>query len=97
MQAFVEQCREWQKKNPEWELICDIKNSDNLYVPQWHGLSEKERGLWGNNEDYFNECADKKCKVETKVLGEDFKLYDILSWPHGKAMQVFRTKNLTQS
>ena len=42
-------------------------------------------------KDAFEEFATKRCKVECAVLDKDMNLHDILDWPQGKAMMVFRT------
>ena len=56
--------RNWQKKNPEWELCCDIKDANSLYT-QWEELTEEERKNWAgvyniSSKEGFNEFAIKK-------------------------------------
>lgn len=96
MQEFVAKCREWQKENSDYELICDIPDTDIYYV-QWHELPKAERMYWiGTSgryaKDAFEEFAIKRCKVECAVLDSEMRLHDIPDWPQGHAMTVFRTK-----
>ena len=95
LNQFLERCREWQKENPDWELCCDIHDSENLYI-QWHDLIKNERMSWIGEygsaaEDAFEEFAIKTCKIKRMVLDEDMKLHDIDDWPYGNAMTVFQT------
>lgn len=95
MKQQLEKYRQWQLNNPEWELICDIENTDFLYI-QWNELSKRERMSWlgtyrENAKDAFEEFADKKCKVETSVLCPDMKLRNVSDWPNGFCMLVFKT------
>lgn len=92
---FVERCREWQKNNPDWELLCDIHNTDHLYV-QWSELPKRTRMWWVGKygsaaKDMFEEFGDKSCKVEKKVLDRTLRLHSISDWPDGLAMTVYRT------
>lgn len=96
MIAFIERCREWQKQNPDWELICDIEKTDSLYF-QWAELPRKEKMHWIGKyrdaaRDAFEEFATKQCKVDHKVLDSTLQLHEPLDWPHGHAMAVYRTK-----
>jgi len=95
VQEYVERCREWQKNNPDWELICDIPDSGKLYV-QWSELPRKERMSWvgqykSSAREMFEEFGRKNCKVECQVLDNDMRLHDPADWPHGNAMTVFQT------
>ena len=94
MQKYVENCRKWQQKNPDWELVCDIPESGSLYI-QWHELSKADRMSWVGSygteaQAAFEEFGIKECKVETKTLDSEFSLCS--EWPSGPAMLVFRTK-----
>ncbi|HUW90043.1 MAG TPA: hypothetical protein VMV43_05935 [Candidatus Nanopelagicaceae bacterium] len=42
-------------------------------------------------KECFEEFGTKRCKVENMVLSEDLKLYDILDWPPGFCMSVYKT------
>lgn len=95
MNGFAERCREWQKNNPDWKLICDMHDTDYLYV-QWPELPKRARMSWIGKygsaaKDMFEEFAVKECKVECMVLGSDMKLYAMKDWPHGNTMTVFKT------
>lgn len=86
--------REWQKQNPEWELICDIQETKSLYV-QWNELPVVERRVWVDNfgdaaKDAFEEFGTKRCKVKTAVLCPDLQLRDVGKWPEGFCMLVFK-------
>ena len=89
--------REWQKQNPEWELCCDIGDTEVLYV-QWEELPKRERMSWiGAYRDSakaaFEEFAVKWCKVQRAVLCPDMQLRDVMDWPHGFCMLAFKTDN----
>lgn len=95
MQETLKRFRSWQKENPDWQLVCDLGNTDHLYV-QWHELSKKERMSWiGRYRDgakkAFEEFSIKQCKVEQKCLTENLSLCDPIDWPQGFNMLVFRT------
>ena len=97
MQKQLAKYREWGKQNPEWELICDIEDSDALYV-QWEELTSRERMSWVGTyrtaaRDAFEEFAIKRCKVKRAVLCPDMQLRDVMDWPHGFCMLVFKTGN----
>ena len=94
---MIEQFREWQRQNPDWELVCDMPSEavDALYV-QWSELSKAERMSWigsygRSGRDAFEEVGIKRCKVPHMVLGADMELHDITDWPHGEAMTVYQT------
>ena len=96
MQTFIEQCREWQRKNPDWQLHCDIKNSSKLYT-QWEDLPKNEKMYWiGKYREGARECFEefglKKCKVEHGVLDCNMEMHSVETWPNGLAMTVYRTK-----
>lgn len=95
MDKQLEIYRKWQKENPDWELICDIEDTDRLYVG-WNELSKSDRMSWigtfrGEAKEAFEEFGNPRCKVERKCLTEDLTLCDILDWPHGFNMTVFKT------
>ena len=96
MKEFVARCREWQKQNSEYELICDIPDV-NIYYVQWSELPRAERMSWIGSyrrcaKDAFEEFGTKRCKVECSVLDKDMVLHNAMDWPAGEAMMVFRTK-----
>ena len=93
MEKFIERCRAWQKQNPDWELICDIDDTEYLYV-QWSEIPKNVRMSWIGKystgaKDMFEEYGSKQCKVERKVLDENMHLVTV--WPRGNAMTVYRT------
>ncbi len=97
MQEQLNKYREWQRQNPEWELCCDIEDTNSLYI-QWNDLSKEERmhwiGLYGvGGEEAFEEFGISICKVQEAVLCTDLKLRDVKDWPHGFCMLVFKTDN----
>jgi len=51
----------------------------------WIGTSGR------HGKEAFEEFATKQCKVECSVLDSEMQLHDILDWPQGHAMTVFRT------
>jgi len=92
---FVERCRDWQRKNPDWELFCDIHNTDHLYV-QWGELPKNARMSWigkyGSDAGHmFEEFAVKRCKVERMALDNNLNLHFVGDCPPGNAMTVFKT------
>jgi hypothetical protein len=92
-QQFIERAREWQKNNPEWELICDIADTKPLYV-QWNELQKKVRMSWIGSygrsaKKAFEEFAVKECKVEYGFLNS--KLEVCQEFPQGHGMMVFKT------
>ena len=98
MEQQLKKYRQWQKENPEWELICDIDNQDALYV-QWHELPKAERMSWIGmyREDpraVFEEFGTKRCKVSNMVLSPDLTLHKIIDWPEGFCMAVFKTDRI---
>ena len=93
MEKFIERCREWQKENPDWELICDIHDTDFLYV-QWSEIPKAARMSWigkyrDGAKEMFEEYGIKQCKVERMALDSDMRL--CTKWPVGNAMTVYRT------
>lgn len=95
MEAQLEKYRQWQKEHPEWDLFCDMDDTDHLYV-QWNELPKAERMSWigtyrDSARDAFEEFGTKKCKVEKAVLCPDLKLRNVLDWPPGFCMLVFKT------
>lgn len=90
--------RQWKKENPDWELICDIEDSDKYYI-QWHELPKEERMRWigkfkNRAKEAFEEFSIKDCKVIRKVLNENLELFNVSSWPKGQCMLVFKTDDL---
>jgi len=95
MKQQLEKYRKWQKEHPEWELICDIPDTDSLYI-QWNELSKAERMSWIGTyregaKDMFEEFGIKRCKVPQMVLGEDLEFYEVSDWPYGFCMTVYKT------
>ena len=97
MEQQLEKYRQWQKEHPEWELVCDIEDSEALYI-QWHELPKAERMYWVGfcREDpkgAFEEFGVKRCKIKQAVLCPDLELRNVLAWPEGFCMLVFKTDN----
>lgn len=95
---FVERCRTWQKNNPEWELICDIKDQDSLYY-KFNELPKKDRmyyvGRYGEfAKDVYEEDCDL-CKVPYGFLDNDLTICN--NFPHGNGMMVFKTSELNNN
>jgi len=95
MEEQLEKYRQWQKENPAWELICDMPETESLYI-QWNELPKAERMHWigtyrESSKDAFEEFGVKRCKVKTAVLCPDLRLLDPLDWPEGFCMLVFKT------
>lgn len=88
---MIEKFREWQKRNPQWKLICDLPETDSLYE-QWDELPKDVRMSWVGKyrEDAkaaFEEFGIKRCKVVRRFLNADLELCD--EWPVGEAMTVY--------
>ena len=93
---FILKCREWISANPDWELICDIDDTEKYFV-SWNELSKSERmhwiGLYGEYaKELFAEFSVRKPKVEIGVLDSAIELHPWTDWPNGHAMTVYRTK-----
>lgn len=93
--SFLDRCREWQRQNPEWELICDMADTSNLYET-FGELPAKERMSWvGRYRDAavaaWEEFGTKKCRYQMKILTSDMQLVD--EWPMGDAMTVYKTND----
>jgi hypothetical protein len=94
---MIEKFREWQKQNPEWQLICDMPSNevDALYE-QFEELPKAERMHWvgtyrEDSKAAFEEFEIKRCKVERKFLNEALEFCD--KWPVGHAMTVYKIKS----
>ena len=88
---MIEAMRNWQKKNQQWELVCDAGNTDHYYE-QWHELPKAERMSWIGTygscaKDAFEDFAAKRCKTITMCLNDKLEL--VKDWPSGFAMLVF--------
>jgi hypothetical protein len=89
------------KENPEWEMICNIEDSDSLYYT-WEELREDEQKPW---IDYYGKLdADKawrefsygKCKVENGCIAEDGIFYR--DHPLDKnAMRIFKIGGINKN
>lgn len=96
MNEFIDRCREWQRNNTDWELICDIENTDQ-YWQQWHELPKPERMSWVGKyreeaKEAFEEFGTKRPKIEMMVLDNKMTLHELTDWPDGYAMTVYKTK-----
>ncbi len=94
---MIEQFRNWQTEHPEWQLLCDIADSDALYI-QWDKLPKAERMSWigkygEDAKEMWEEYGIKKCKVPVMVLSDKLELHEKSDWPHGEAMTVYRVAN----
>lgn len=75
-----EKARIFCMKNPEWEMICNIPESDDLYYT-WEELSKKEQKPWIEHygkiyaKDAWLEFSYGKCKVEYGFIAEDGLFY----------------------
>ena len=97
IEGQIQKYKEWQQQNPEWELLCDIEDTDALYI-QWHELPKAERMSWigsfrGDPKGAFEEFGIKKCKIPVMCLAPDLKLHDIMDWQPGFCMTVYKTDN----
>ena len=95
---MLESFRKWQRENPEWELICDIADSEALYAG-WSELPKPERMSWIGKcregaREMWEEFGIKRCKVPVMVLSDKLVLHELTDWPHGEAMTVFKTGGL---
>lgn len=91
---FVERCRAWQLQNKDWELICDIEDSDKLYI-SFDELPKNEKLSWietykDEAEYAYKEFATAPCKVEYKFLNNKLELCE--KFPVGNGMMVFKTE-----
>lgn len=82
-------------ENPDWELCCDIADTDYLYI-QWSELPKRVRMSWvgkygSGAKEMFEEFGAKACKVECMVLDQNMRLHHLGDWPEGYAMTVFQT------
>lgn len=91
--------KEWCQSNPGWERVCDIEDSDALYV-SYNELSKKEKKGWEDQypfdaEDAWAEFGTAKCKVPYGFITGKGEFYnEVISVPHGhQLMLVFKTNN----
>lgn len=94
---FIERCRDWQKAHPDWELLCDIKDVDSLYI-QWRDLSRRSRRYWigiygAKAREAFELVGPRRCKVPVMVLNIDLRMLPIEKWPDGSAMTIYQTNH----
>lgn len=79
---------EWCAKRPAWKRICDIPNSDALYV-KWDELPPRVRRQWEkrypwNAEEVWREFGNSQCKVPYGFVGTDGVFYpEITDLPLG--------------
>jgi len=97
MEETLKKYRAWQKENSEWELVCDVEDTEALYI-QWDELPKDERMHWIGlyHEDpkgAFEEFGTKRCKVPTGCLWPDLTLHHEFDWGRGFCMLVFKTDN----
>lgn len=75
-----EKARIYCKENPEWEMICNIPESDDLYYT-WEELEKEEKKPWIDHygkldaDKAWNEFSYGKCKVENGFIAEDGLFY----------------------
>jgi hypothetical protein len=95
---MIEKFREWQRNNPEWELLCDIsQEKKDLLFETWSTLPKCERMHWVGTyresaKSAWEEFGVARCNFEVKYLSNDLKLCDV--WPTGNAMTVYKTGTL---
>jgi hypothetical protein len=93
----------WCQDNPGWERICDIKNSDRLYLT-WQDLTKKAKKFW--EEEYGRHSAESAwqefgtaiCKVSRGFVtgkGEFYTWENQEQIPFGhNLMMVFKMDEL---
>lgn len=91
--AFVERCRLWREENKDWELICDIKNSDKLYESFEDLPKRRKKALitrYRDDAEYcYYEFENIKCKCDFGFLNDDMEICE--KFPNGRGMMVFKT------
>ena len=88
---FIARAREWQRRNPEWQLLCDMGDTSSLYET-FGELPKAERMAWVGKYreeavEMWKEYGVPKCKVPRAILNDRLELVD--DWPTGNAMTVF--------
>lgn len=73
MNDFLNRCREWQKSNQQWTLICDLPGGTDHLYEQWEELPQKVKMHWIGTyregyREMFEEFGTKRCKVLKMIL-----------------------------
>lgn len=98
MEETIRAARQWCQQNPGWEPICDLGNTDHLYV-QWSDLPKNVKLSWRNlfascAEDAYAE-ATHPCKVPYGFIDKDLQFHEGI--PFGKlGMMVFQTSKFPE-
>ena len=101
MDEFLVKAREWKKKNPSWQLYCDMTISEEVALyPTFGELPKKERMSWvgkfgSDAVKAWQETGVKNCKVPVAYLNEKMELCN--RWPEGCAMLCFQIQSKSQS
>lgn len=76
---MFEVASEWCERHPGWMRICDIPNTDALYLT-WEELPRKVRAAWERDfhssaENAWREFGHGVCKVDVGFIGTDGVFY----------------------
>jgi len=91
------------EENPGWKRICDISDSDSLYLT-WEELPKKIRNSWIRDygeysaESAWREFGQAKCKVQfghVSGKGDFYPNYEFVKAPIGhNGMMVFKVDEI---
>lgn len=93
-----EKAKEWCKRNPKWQRICDIEDSDSLML-SWNEIPRRDRLAWihqyrDSAESAWREFSSHHpCRHRFGHIGDDGQFY---GWvldlpPMMNSMMVFET------
>lgn len=90
--------KEWCERNPKWQRICDIEDSDGLML-QWSEIPSRDKKFWiqrygDSAESAWREFSSRHpCRKRFGHIGDDGQFYDCVTHkpPMMNSMMVFET------
>jgi hypothetical protein len=90
--------KEWCERNPRWQRICDIEDSDGLML-QWSEIPRRDKNFWIHRYGDSAESAWKEfssrhpCRHRFGHIGDDGQFYDCVTHKPSmmNSMMVFET------
>lgn len=94
----IELAKKWCEKNPKWQRICDIPDSDSMSL-KWHEIPKRDREYWErlypySAEDMWREFSSVHVTRHRRGhIGDDGQFYGyLLDVPRMmNTMMVFET------
>jgi hypothetical protein len=84
MSPANELAKKWCERNPKWQRICDIDDSDSLTL-KWSEIPQRDRDRWEHMYPYASEAAwqefstGKPTRHRRGHIGEDGQFYDCIT------------------